>query len=310
MTEKIYDVAIIGSGPAGLTAAIYTTRGAASTIVLAGEKWGGQLMLTGVVENFPGFPDGIEGPVLMENMKKQVQGFGAEFVLSNAESIDVSGSPFKLTVDGKIVLSKSVIIATGAEAIWLGLPHEEDLIGRGISSCAPCDAPFFKDKKVAVVGGGDAAMEEALILTKYASEVTIIHRRDKFRASAVMQQKVLSNGNIKIIWNTEVTEIIGQEKLEKIILKNNQDNKTSELLIDGMFVAIGHKPQTMIFNGKIDLDEKGYIKRVPSDMYETSTSTPGIFVAGDVHDHHFRQAITASGFGCMAALEILRYIGG
>jgi len=310
MEDKVYDVAVIGSGPAGLTSAIYTTRGAASTIIFAGEKWGGQLMLTGVVDNYPGFPDGIEGPILMESMKKQAQRFGAEFVLSNVESIDITSKPFTLSVDGKKIPAKSIIIATGAEAVWLGLRNEEKLIGRGISSCAPCDAPFFKDKKVAVVGGGDSAMEEALILTKYATSVTIIHRRDSFKASAIMQKKVLENPKIKVIWNTQVKEVVGEEKLEKIILMNVNDNKETEFPVDGMFVAIGHKPQTFIFERKIELDEKGYIKKVPTEIYENATSIPGIFVAGDVHDHHYRQAITAAGYGCMAALEVLSYIGG
>lgn len=310
MEEKIYDVAIIGSGPAGLTAAIYTTRGAASTVILAGERWGGQLMLTTKVDNFPGFPDGIEGPELMEAMKKQAQRFGANFVLSNVENINFSAQPLELTVDGKKVKAKSVIIATGAETLWLGVPNEQELIGRGISSCAPCDAPFFKDKQVAVVGGGDSAMEEALVLAKFATNVTLIHRRDVFRASAVMQKKVLESSKIKIMWNTEVKEVKGTGKLEKLVLLNNKDNKTIELPMDGLFVAIGHSPSTELFKDKLELDEKGFVKKVPTEIYQTATSAGGVFVAGDVHDHHYKQAITAAGFGCMAALDVLRYIGG
>lgn len=302
--EGPWDVCIIGSGPAGLTAAVYTTRGAASTLVLAGEVWGGQLMLTSIVDNFPGFPEGVLGPELMTRMKDQIVRFGAEFVTQNATSIDVSKKPFEITAGDTIFKAYSVIVATGALTKWLGVPGEKELIGRGVSSCAPCDAPFFKDKKVAVVGGGDAAMEEAVVLTKYASEVTIIHRRDEFRASAAMQTKVKSDPKVKILWNTEVTEMIGGERLEKLLLKNSKDGKTSELVVDGVFVAIGHKPDTDVFKGKIDLDERGYVKV----LEHTTTSVPGVFVAGDVHDVRYKQAVTAAGFGCMAGQDALKYL--
>lgn len=299
-----WDVVIVGSGPAAFTAAIYTTRGAASTLILGGEKWGGQLMLTTTVDNFPGFPDGIQGPDLMAAMKKQAERFGSEFVQSNVESVDLSKKPFAVTSTGTVYPAKTIIIATGAATLWLDAPGISKLIGRGVSSCAPCDAPFFKDKKVAVVGGGDSAMEEALVLTKYATEVTIIHRRDAFRASQAMQQKVLAGGKVKVIWNTEVTEAVGTEKLEKVLLKNNKDNTTSELPIDGLFIAIGHKPETDLFKGKIDVDERGYIK-----VSENSkTSVPGVFVAGDVHDWHYKQAATAAGYGCMAGMDVLAYL--
>ncbi len=304
MESKIYDIVIIGSGPAGLTAGIYTTRGSASTLIIGGEIWGGQLMLTTQVENFPGFAQGIQGPKLMEEMRAQATRLGAEFKEVNAESIDITKKPFEITAGGEKYFAKSVIIATGAETVWLDAPGIKDLIGRGISSCAPCDAPFFRGKKVAVVGGGDAAMEEALVLTNYASEVTIIHRRDAFKASAAMQEKVLSNPKIKVLWNTEVMEAKGEGKLEKLILKNNQTGETSEVPFDGLFVAIGHKPQSDIFKGKIDMDERGFIK--VSDG--SKSSVPGIFVAGDVHDFRYKQAITAASFGCMAAMECLDFL--
>ena len=299
-----WDVAIVGSGPAAFTAAIYTTRGAASTLIIGGEKWGGQLMLTTAVDNFPGFPEGIQGPDLMEAMRKQAERFGAEFVQSNVESVDLSKTPFEITSAGTRYPAKTIIIATGAATVWLDSPGISKLIGRGVSSCAPCDAPFFKDKRVAVVGGGDSAMEEALVLTKYATEVTIIHRKDAFRASQAMQQKVLAGGKVKVLWNTEVTEAAGEGKLEKVFLKNNKDGTTSELPLDGLFIAIGHKPETDLFVGKIDVDERGYIK-----LSENSkTSVPGVFVAGDVHDWRYKQAATAAGFGCMAGMDVLAYL--
>ena len=298
-----WDVAVIGSGPAGLTSAIYTTRGAASTIIFGGEVWGGQLMLTTEVDNFPALP-GIMGPDLMAKMREHSQMFGAEFLQKNVESVDTSSFPFKITSGGVEYLAKSIIIATGAETKWLDVPGVSKLIGRGVSSCAPCDAPFFKDKKVAVVGGGDSAMEEALVLSKYAIEVTIIHRREEFKASVAMQEKVRANPKIKILWNTEIQEVIGVEKVEKVILKNNKTNENSEFPLDGLFIAIGHTQSTTVFSGKINLDEKGYV--LVSD--KTKTSVPGIFVAGDVEDHKYKQAITASGFGCMAAMDTLAYL--
>ena len=299
-----WDVVIVGSGPAAFTAAIYTTRGAASTLIVGGEKWGGQLMLTTAVDNFPGFPEGIQGPDLMEAMRKQAERFGAEFVQSNVEAVELSKTPFEVASAGTRYPAKTIIIATGAATVWLDAPGISKLIGRGVSSCAPCDAPFFKDKRVAVVGGGDSAMEEALVLTKYATEVTIIHRRDEFRASQAMQQKVLASGKVKVLWNTEVTEAAGEGKLEKVILKNNKDGTTSELPLDGLFIAIGHKPETDLFVGKIAVDERGYIK-----LSENSkTSVPGVFVAGDVHDWHYKQAATAAGFGCMAGMDVLAYL--
>lgn len=306
--DELYDVAIIGSGPAGLTAAIYTTRGSASTVLFAGTKWGGQLMLTTLVENYPGFPEGIEGPDLMLAMKKQAERFGAKVVSEDVTEVDFGTKPFTLKSGNTTYKAKSVIIATGAQTVWLGVKGEEKLIGRGVSSCAPCDAPFFKEKKVAVIGGGDSAMEEALVLEKFAKEITIIHRRDEFRASKIMQQKVLASPKIKVMYDTEVQEVIGENKLEKIVLKNNKTNKVTEMEVDGMFVAVGHTPSSTVFKGKTELDEKGFIKRIEKDGYKSLTSVEGVFVAGDVHDFHYKQAITAAGFGCMAALDVLKYL--
>lgn len=305
MQDTIWDVAIIGGGPAGLTAGIYTTRGALSTIIVGGSLWGGQLMLTSEVDNFPGFPDGIMGPNLMENMKKQALRFGAEFVADNVTSVDFSSRPFKLIVNNEKITAKSVIIATGAETKWLEVKGEKELIGRGISSCAPCDAPFFKEKYVIVVGGGDSAMEEALVLTKFAKRVTIIHRREEFKASKIMQDKVFANPKINVIWNTEVTEVTGTQKLESVKIKNVKTNEETEIKADGIFVAIGHSPTSNLFKGLINLDEKGYI--VPKEG--SRTNVEGVFVSGDIHDHTYKQAITAAGFGCMAGMEAVNFIG-
>lgn len=299
--DKIWDVAIIGSGPSGLTAGIYTSRGSASTVIFGGENWGGQLMLTTEVDNFPAHK-GILGPDLMAQMKDHATAFGAEFVSKSVTSIDTSKKPFILTVDGSQFTAHSIIIATGAETLWLDIPNLKNLIGRGISSCAPCDAPFFRNKKVAVVGGGDSAMEEAMVLTKYATEVFVIHRRDSFKASKIMQDKVLNNPKIKVLWNTEIVKVNGDTKLESLDLKSQ--SQLSNLPVDGLFVAIGHKPQSEIFKGLIDLDEKGFIK-----VRENSkTNVEGVFVAGDVHDHKYKQAITAAGFGCMAGMDALEYL--
>ena len=306
-----WDVAIIGSGPASMTASVYTTRGAASTIVFAGEMWGGQLMLTTAVDNFPGFPDGVQGPDLMKLMRNQAERFGTEFIDKNVTEVDFVSDPKKLKANGVDYLAKTVIIATGADTKWLGVPGEEKLRGRGVSSCAPCDAPFFKDKKVAVVGGGDAAMEEALVLTKYALDVTIMHRREEFKASAAMQERVIEQqkkGKIKILWNTEIVEFIGDQKLERVKLKNVKTGKLTESALDGVFVAIGHIPATGVFKDRVDLDEKGYVRLVPKPGFTASTNIEGVYVAGDVHDYQYRQAITAAGFGCMAGMDALKYL--
>lgn len=316
--SDIYDVIIIGSGPAGLTAGIYASRADLKVLMFAGHKWGGQLMLTTEVENFPGFPEGILGPTLMENMRKQAERFGVKIIEEEVTQVDFKARPFLV---GKET-AKTVIIAAGAETKWLGLINEQRLIGRGVSSCAPCDAPFFRDKKVAVIGGGDAAMEEVQVLTKFASEVTLVHRGDTFRASKIMQERVMDNPKVKIIKNTAVEDILGQDRVSGIKLKNSVSGEIQELNVDGVFVAIGHAPVTGLFAGQLDLDEKGYVKSARHGKftrlddegkallhpYHTMTSVEGIFVAGDVHDFHYRQAITAAGYGCEAALEAERWL--
>ncbi len=301
--DKVYDVIILGSGPAGLTAAIYTTRADLKTLVVAGGKWGGQLQLTTLVENFPGFPEGIQGPDLMQNMRKQAEKFGTDFVDEDFTEADFSSKHFKITAGSKTYQGKSVIIATGADTKWLGVPGEAEKIGRGVSSCAPCDAAFFRDKKVIVVGGGDSAMEEALVLTKFASSVTVVHRSEALRASEIMQKRAKENPKIKFIFNTQVVEVLGEAKVERVKLKNNKTGETSEMPVDGVFVAIGHMPNTKAFRD-IDLDEKGFVK--VHEHYLTNKD--GVFVAGDVHDSEYKQAITAAGFGCAAALEAEKWL--
>jgi len=302
----MYDVIVIGSGPAGLTAAIYTTRANLKTLIIGGVSWGGQLMLTTEVENFPGFPQGIMGPDLMANMRKQAEKFGAEIVEENFTSEEFSasnGKSFTIRAGDRSFEGRSVILATGADTKWLDVPGEKEKIGRGVSTCAPCDGPFFKNKNIIVVGGGDSAMEEAEVMTRYASFVTLIHRRDTFRASKIMQDKIKSNPKIKIILDTQVSKILGDFKVTGVELANVKTGEKREMATDGVFVAIGHIPNTALFKG-IDLDEKGYIK-----VYEhTKTNVEGVFVAGDVHDIHYKQAITAAGFGCMAALEVEKWL--
>ena len=305
MSSEIFDVIVIGSGPAGLTASIYLTRGAMSTLVVAGSAWGGQLMITSEVDNFPGFPDGVDGPELMLKMRKQAERFGATFLQNDVEKVDLSKSPFEIEANGLVYRSRAIVIATGAATIWLDAPGVKERIGKGISSCAPCDAPFFKDKKVAVVGGGDSAMEEALVISKYASEVVIIHRRDKFKASEAMQERVFKNTKIKVLWNTEVKEVRGGGKVESLVLFDNIKNVSTEVPMEGLFIAIGHKPLSELFKGQIDIDERGFIKIVNK---HTMTSKSGVFVAGDVADPYYKQAITAAGYGCAAALDTLNYL--
>ncbi|MBI2034936.1 MAG: thioredoxin-disulfide reductase, partial [Candidatus Levybacteria bacterium] len=288
--DQIYDVIIIGSGPAGLTAAIYTTRANMKTLVIAGHKWGGQLMLTTLVENYPGFSDGIQGPDLMMAMRKQAEKHGAAIVEKNFIDGDFLKEPFTIHTEGESYQGKTVIVTTGADTKWLDVPGEKEKIGRGVSSCAPCDAPFFKEKNVIVVGGGDSAMEEALVLTRFATHVTIVHRKDTLRASHVMQERAKQNPKISFVFNTQVTEVIGQDKVTGVKFLNNQTREEKEMPIDGVFVAIGHIPNTNVFKG-IDLDELGYIKVY--DHYRTNV--PGVFVAGDVHDAKYKQAITAAG---------------
>ncbi|KKR51063.1 MAG: Thioredoxin reductase [Candidatus Curtissbacteria bacterium GW2011_GWA1_40_16] len=305
------EVIIIGSGPAGLTAAIYLARANLKPLLFAGVKWGGQLMLTTDVENYPGFVEGIQGPELMEKFKKQAERFGAEIVTTDITEVDFSKRPFVVTAGEKTYKSKAVLIATGAETKWLGLPNEQRLIGHGVSSCAPCDAFFFRDKKVVVVGGGDSAMEEALVLTKFATEVSIIHRRDEFRASQIMIDRAKANPKIKFILNSEIVDVLGKDKVEGVKIKS-KDGSTQDLAVDGMFLAIGHLPVTGIFKGQLELDEKDYIVRKTvgegPQAFKMMTSVEGVFVAGDVHDVSYKQAVTAAGYGCQAALEVERWI--
>ncbi len=303
MDTTLYDVIILGSGPAGLTAAIYTTRADLKTLVIAGAKWGGQLMLTTLVENFPGFPEGVMGPDLMMNMRKQAERFGAEFVDDNFTTVDFTKKPFTATVGDQTYRGKTALIATGADTMWLNVPGEKENIGRGVSSCAPCDAAFFRNKRVIVVGGGDSAMEEAIFLTKFASDITLVHRREDLRASQIMQERAKKDPKIKFLFNTEVKEVLGQDRVTGVKLFNNKENRESEMDVDGVFVAIGHIPNSKVFQG-IETDEKGFIK--VQNHYHTNID--GVFVAGDVHDGEYKQAVTAAGFGCAAALEIERYL--
>jgi thioredoxin reductase (NADPH) len=302
----VYDVIILGSGPAGLTAAIYTSRAGLKTLVVAGAFWGGQLMFTQEVENFPGFEEGILGPELMGEIQKQAERFGAELIFENATSADFKSKPFKITVGNKVYEGKTVIIATGASAKWLGLKSETKLRGRGVSVCATCDAPFFRNKKVVVVGGSDTAMEEAFVLSKVASEVKVIHRRDKLRACKFLQEKAFENPKITFVWNSTVQEILGKDRVEGVRLRNVVSGKESVLPCDAVFVAIGHKPNTDIFRDQIEMDQTGYIVA----REETRTNIEGVFVAGDVADYRYRQAIAAAGSGCKAALDAEKYLIG
>ncbi|OGR87951.1 MAG: thioredoxin-disulfide reductase [Elusimicrobia bacterium RIFCSPLOWO2_01_FULL_60_11] len=299
------NVVIIGSGCAGYTAAVYSARANLAPLLISGTETGGQLMLTSDVENYPGFPEGILGPELMERMQKQAERFGTEIVIDYVESVDFSKSPFEIkTAGGRAVQALTVIISTGATAKWMGIPSEKKFFGKGVSACAVCDGAFYKGKEVAVVGGGDTAMEEANFLTKFASKVTVIHRRDEFRASKIMQDRARKNGKIHFMLDSVPEEVIGGETVEGARIKNVKTNAVTTLPCAGFFVAIGHQPNTKIFQGKIKLDEKGYI----ITDGRTRTNVPGVFAAGDVMDSIYRQAVSAAGTGCMAALEAERYL--
>lgn len=304
MQKEVYDVIIIGSGPAGLTAAIYSNRAQRSTLVIGGITWGGQLMLTGEVENFPGFPKGVLGPDLMANMRRQAERLGVKILFEDATAVDFSSHPFKVKIDDKVYEAKTVILATGASTKWLGLPAESRLRGRGVSACATCDAPFFRDKKTVVVGGGDTALDEALALAKSAREVTVVHRRAQLRACKFLQERVFDNKKINFVWNSVIEDILGKDRVEGVKLRNVQTGEESTMATDAVFVAVGHRPNTSIFKGQIDLDENGYIKA----HNETKTSVEGVFVAGDNHDKRYKQAITAAGAGCKAALDADKYL--
>jgi len=302
MTEK---VVIIGSGPAGLTAAIYNARADLDPLMIEGMERGGQLMLTTDVENFPGFPDGIMGPELMEGVRKQAERFGTRIMSSDVSRVDFSERPFKIWVEKDLYEAESVIITTGASAQWMGLESETRLRGHGVSACATCDGFFFRGKEIAVIGGGDSAAEEALFLTKFASKVYVIHRRDELRASKIMAARVLEHEKIEMVWDSVVDEVLGQDVVTGLKVRNVKTNEVSELPVEGMFLAIGHTPNTKIFQGQIELDEKGYIL-LPGE--NTMTSVPGVFAAGDVTDHVYRQAITAAGQGCQAAIDAERWL--
>ncbi|MCA9349775.1 thioredoxin-disulfide reductase [Candidatus Saccharibacteria bacterium] len=302
---KKYDLIILGSGPAGLTAAIYATRAKLNTLVLAGENPGGQLITTSEVENFPGFSQGIMGPELMQSMEDQAKRFGAEIAPEQADQVDFTGEQKLIGTRENHYQSRAVIIATGARAKWLGIDSEQKFQGKGLSACATCDGFFFTDKKVAVVGGGDSAMEEALTLTKYASSVDLIHRKAEFSASKIMQERVLTNPKIKIHWNSSVGEILGEEFISALRLVDPDSGKQSQILeVDGLFIAIGHQPATEVLRGQLELDSLGYIVT----KNQVFSSIKGVFAAGDVVDRRYRQAITAAGQGCMAALEVERYL--
>lgn len=306
--STVENIIIIGSGPAGLTSAIYSARANLKPLMIEGEEAGGQLMITTEVENYPGFEHGVSGPELVAVMRKQAQKFGTRFITKNVTKVDFSKRPFKVWIRDQVYEAKSVIISTGASAKYLGLPSEKKYMNRGVSACATCDGAFFKNVDVAVVGGGDTAMEEAQFLTRFAKKVYVIHRRDSFRASKIMSDRVLNNPKIEVIWNTEVLEVIGDEKkVTSLSLKNLVTSDKKELAVEGLFLAIGHKPNTDLFKDIITTDETGYIKTKPGSSY---TNIEGVFAAGDVQDHVYRQAITAAGTGCMAAIDAERWLEG
>jgi thioredoxin reductase (NADPH) len=300
-------VIIIGSGPAGYTAAIYAARANLAPLMITGIQSGGQLMLTTLVENYPGFVDGLMGPELMESMRKQAERFGTDMIAEDVTSVDFSNRPFLVKTDDTSHEAQTVIIATGASAKLLAVPGEAALMGRGVSTCATCDGFFFKDQNIMVVGGGDSAMEEALYLARLGRQVEVVHRRDTLRASKIMQERAFKNPKISFVWNSEVSEILdpAHGRVTTVRLRNLKTGELSEHPVDGFFVAIGHEPNTKLFRGQIDLHDNGYVKVVPGT---TQTSVPGVFAAGDVQDSVWRQAITAAGSGCMAALEAERHL--
>jgi len=299
------NVVIIGSGPAGLTAAVYAARANLSPLLIEGWQSGGQLTTTTEVENYPGFAKGIMGPELMKEMRAQAERFGTEFLTGDVSAVDLKTRPSTITIDGEHkVQTKTLIIATGASAIQIGVKNEARLTGHGVSTCATCDGFFFKGKELIVVGGGDSAMEEATFLTKFATKVSIVHRRDKLRASKIMQDRAVKNGKITFVWNSVVEDILGNDVVAGVRLKNLVTGKTTELPCAGVFVAIGHRPNTNLFSGQLDMDAKGYIHTTQG----TATNVPGVFAAGDVQDSTYRQAVTAAGSGCMAAIDAERFL--
>ena len=309
--SEIRDVVIIGSGPAGLTAAIYAGRANLSPLVIEGEpsstsdQPGGQLMLTTDVENFPGFPEGVMGPELMSSFRSQAQKFGAEFITEKVTAVNFANRPFEINVGNNKHLARSVIISTGAQSLMLNIPNESRLIGHGLSTCATCDGFFFRDQEIAVVGGGDSALEEAIFLTRFASKVYLIHRRDELRASKIMQERAFQNPKLEFLWNNEVTQINGDQKLDGIILNNTVTSEKLDLKIQGLFIAIGHRPNTDLFKGHLELKDNGYLVTLPDS---SRTAIDGVFACGDVQDDYYRQAITAAGSGCMAAIDAERWL--
>ena len=305
MPDDVRNVIVIGSGPAGFTAALYAARADLEPLVLKGLEAGGQLMLTTDVENYPGFADGILGPELMDQMEKQAQRFGAEILSVHVTDVDLRSRPFIVHAGDQAWRAKTLIVSTGATARWLGIAGEDKLRGRGVSACATCDGFFFRDRELLVVGGGDTAMEEATFLTKFASKVTIVHRRDAFRASKVMQDRVFANEKIEVAWNTVLEEILGEDAVTGAVARDVVTNETREIAADGVFMAIGHDPSTSLFRDELEVDADGYIVvREPS----TATSVPGVFAAGDVTDRTYRQAVTAAGQGCRAAIDAERFL--
>jgi thioredoxin reductase (NADPH) len=311
MGSNARNVIIVGSGPAGLTAAVYTARANLAPLIIEGEpsstsdQPGGQLMLTTDVENYPGFPEGIMGPELMNRFREQAERFGAEFINEKVSKVDFSVRPFRVWVRDTMYEAESIIVSTGAQALMLGLEAESRLIGHGLSTCATCDGFFFRGQQIAVVGGGDSAMEEAIFLTRFAEKVLVIHRRDTLRASKIMQERAFANPKIEFIWDSVVVDLLGTDRLEGAVIEHVKSGETTTLPVTGLFVAIGHRPNTDLFAGVLDMDDNGYLITAPGS---TATNVEGVFAAGDVQDHTYRQAVTAAGSGCMAAIDAERWL--
>jgi thioredoxin reductase (NADPH) len=303
--SDVRELIIVGGGPAGYTAALYAARANLEPLVIEGFNWGGQLMITSDVENYPGYPDGVMGPEMMAEFRRQAERFGADFVTDDVTRVDFSEQPFRVWVENDEYRAKTVVVATGASARWLGLPGEQHYQGRGVSACATCDGAFFKDKELIVVGGGDTAMEEATFLTRFASKVTVVHRRDEFRASQIMVDRARASEKIDFVTNAVIDEILGEGKVEAVRLRDTVTGDTWETKVDGVFVAIGHDPNTKLFVDQLDHDDAGYLVTRPGT---TETNVSGVFAAGDVQDHTYRQAVTAAGSGCMAALDAERFL--